>query len=206
MLTYEYPLGVKREIISSLRPYFGVDYPDPEWANKIRISAEWPQTAIHFPTIYIAYVEGPIRNAGLGHVEYGYNDNYEPTEVKHYLFDGRINFNVLSLSRQDTDKIAGGLINLLAFSDVIEQFNNFREEMTDEDYVLLVPNFEVITPHGENTAPVPWDNPDEMIYASTYSVPVHGEFYSDVSTGTLIEISSVQAWPYRPGEQPHWTP
>lgn len=206
MLTYDYPLAVKQEIISSIRPYFGPSYPDPDYANKIRISLEWPREQIHFPSIFITFTEGPVRNVGIGHYEHDFNEQGEPVILRHYMFDGQINFSVLALSPIDRDKVSGGLINLLAFSDVLPEFEGFLDEISDDDYVSLVINTEQITPHGETTAPVPWGNQDEMIFENIYSVPVHGEFYSNPATGELVTIDDVEVWPYRPSEQPHWTP
>jgi hypothetical protein len=199
-------MDVKRELISSIKPFFGLSYPDKDFANKINVTLDWPQEPVHLPTILITYTEGPIRNMGVGHVEMDSDDNGVPITYKHFQFDGQVNFNVLALSPIERDRIAAGLINLLAFNDVIPEFGGFLDEVSDNDYVSIVINPDNITPHGENTAPVPWGNPDEMIFGNTYSIQMHGEFYSNADTGELIEISSVAAWPYRPGEQPHWTP
>lgn len=203
---FDYPMGVKRELVSSLKPFFGNDYPDAEFANKINVSLEWPQDRVHYPSIFVTYTEGPIRNMGVGHVEYDYDSNLTPIEYRHYRFDGTVNFNVLALTPLERDRVAAGLMNLLAFNEVIPEFSNFKEEMSDNDYVSLILNTEEITPRGENQTPVPWQNPDEMIFSQTYSVQMHGEFYSNSDTGDLIEIESVGAWPYRPGDIPHWTP
>lgn len=205
-ISFDYPMDVKRELISSIKPYFGPTYPDKDYANKINVSLEWPQEAVRYPAIFITYSEGPIRSMGLGHVEIEYNDNGVPITYKHYQFDGAVNFNVLALTPLERDRIAAGLINLLAFNEVIPEFKGFLGDISDNDYVSLVVNNEIITPHGDNTAPVPWGNADELIFGKTYSMPLHGEFYSNADTGELIEISTVQAWPYRPGEIPHWSP
>lgn len=199
--TYDYPLGVKREVVSSIKPFFTKEnYPDKELAGRINVSLDWPQTQTKYPSIFVTYTEGPIRNMGVGHVEYGFNDNYEGVEYKHYQFNGQFNFNVLALTPLERDRLAAGLVNLLAFD------KTFLEGLNDADYTTLVVNTEVITPRGTNQTPVPWESQDEMIFSQTYSVPVHGEFYSNADTGELIQISAVQAWPYRPGEVPHFSP
>jgi len=199
-------MQLKRELVTDFRQFFGPSYPDPKLANKIRVSLEWPVEQIHYPAIYITYSEGPIRNMGVGHVEYDVDDHGFPIQMMHYQFDGQVNFNVLALSPIERDEVGAGLINLLAMNEAIPEFSTFRNEITDGDYIFIVLNTEQITPQGENTAPVPWENENEQIYGNTYSVPIHGEFYSNPDSGELITIADVAVWPYKPGEVPHWTP
>lgn len=202
MITQAYPLGLKREVISAFKPLFGNEYPDTDLRNRIQIHLEWPNAREQLPAIYVTYTEGDIQNMGLGHIEFDTDESGAPIMVKHYRFDGQLNFNVLSLSALERDRIAAGLINLLAFGETIPAFDDFKEELADGDYVSMVINAEQIQTQGTNTTPVPWGNEDEMIYSQTYSVPLHGEFYSDTSGSGLIRISDVEVYPYRPGELP----
>lgn len=201
-VTFDYPIGVKKEVISAFKPLFGSVYPDAELRDRIKIHLEWPEAREQFPAIYVTYTEGPIETMGVGHVEYDLDENGAPIELFHYKFSGQLNFNILALSPLERDRIAAGLVNLLAFGEAIPAFANFKNEIADGDYVRLVLLTDRITPQGQQSGPVPWGNEDEMIYTQTYSVQLFGEFYSDSTAGTLVRISAVEVYPYRPDENP----
>lgn len=201
-INFDYPIGVKKEIMSAFTPVFQSTFPDTELRNRIKISLEWPNSAAHYPAIYVTYQEGPLENMGVGHIEYDLDSNGAPIQVMHYRFTGQLNFNILALSPLERDRIAAGLVNLLAFGDVIPEFANFKNEIADGDYVRLVLLTDRITPQGLQTNPVPWDNPDEMVFAQTYSVQLFGEFYSEISSGNLVRISAVEVYPYHLGQLP----
>lgn len=201
-ITFDYPIGVKKEVMSAFIPMFGDVYPDVALRDRIKVSLEWPDSREKFPAIYVTYSEGPIETMGVGHIEYSLDENGAPTEAMHYQFNGQLNFNIMALSPLERDQIAAGLVNLLAFGDVIPEFANFKDEIADGDYVRLVLMTDRITPQGQQTNPVPWDNPDEMLFTQTYSVQLHGEFYSQVGSGNLVRISRVEVYPYRPDELP----
>lgn len=201
-ISFEYPIGVKKEVMSAITPMFGEVFPDDDLRNRIHVHLEWPLAREEFPAIYVTYTEGPIQNMGVGHIEYDLSDDGTPGQVKHYRFEGQLNFNVLALSPLDRDKISAGLVNLLAFGEVIPGFEDFKDEIADGDYVRIVLQTEKITPQGLQTTPVPWGNQDEMIFSQSYSVPLHGEFYSTRGTDGLVRISDVEVYPYYTGTTP----
>lgn len=203
-IAFDYPMGVKREVVSAFKPMFGSDYPDPNYASKIHFSLDWPTEQTQYPAIFVTYTEGPIENVGVGHREWITDDFGIPVEYRHYKFTGQLNFNILGLSPLERDEVAAGLVNLLAFHEVLDPFKNLEPELNDQDFAGIILNTERITPQGTNESPVPWGNADEQIFAATYSVPLYGEFMSDPSTGNLIIVSGVEVYPYRPEQGPPW--
>lgn len=188
----DYKVGLKTEIVRALAPIFGPQYPDPQLRGKVAVTYEYPRVITKFPAIYINYSEGPIQNVGVGH----YEREGDLIEYKHFKFRGDVNFNVLALTAKDRDLVTAGLLNVLAFSDRQPEFAKFHKEIHDSDWIRIQMLKDEIQPAGETTGPVPWDSPDELIYAARYSVALFGEFYSNPATGQVITISEVNAYPY----------
>lgn len=184
----DYKIGVKREIVSALKNAF---------TDRVKyIGLEYPRQQVQYPAIYITYVEGPVQNVGVGHVEQAEDETGNPIVAKHSSFTGTVNFNVLALSPVDRDEITSDLIALLQHGEVIPEYKSFKEDLMDADYVSLHLMTDDITPGGEAVGTIQFGDSDERQYGNSYSVNLFGEFYSDISTGDLIRISKVHVWPY----------
>ena len=122
-------------------------------------------------------------------------------EQKHWIFSGRINFNIITLNPLDRDRLAAAVINAIAFGELPGELNDFWNQLRGTEYVYLQPLTDEITPGGEQVGNVPWGNEDELTFGNSYSIAVFGEFYSRPDTGELIQISEVDIYPYRYGEQ-----
>jgi hypothetical protein len=201
-LTYDYKVGLKKQIIEALKAIW-LHQPDSRY-NGIYIGLEYPLEQIRYPAIYINYQEGPLRNVGVGHLETQEDDNFVTSQVRHYMFNGTLNFNVLALNPLDRDNLTAVLMNLLALGRNMPEFIDFYNRAENDKYLLVQLNTEVITPSGEQTGTAPWDNPDTIVYGNRYSVPLIGEFYSDPWTGELVEISAVELYPYEEGTPAPW--
>lgn len=209
-LNISYKLGVRREVVNALRPVFGDNYPDEQLRNRVFVSSEFPLREQQYPAIFVTFSEGPIRNAGIGHVEFeetegddpfSFGDNQAPRQYAHWLFSGALNFNILAKTPEDRDVLSAGLIQIIGMAAEIEPFNIFYKEIGDNDWIELALLAEEITPGGDSTSPAPWDpEADENIFIASYSVPVFGEFYSDLTTADLIRISEITTYPYYEGE------
>lgn len=201
----DYKVGIKKEIISALRPLFGDTYPDPNLAGKINVNLEFPLQEAKYPSIYVTYTEGSLQNAGIGHYELDTDDDGNPTIFYHWIFDGTVNFNILALTQIDRDQLSAGLINVLALGHDTVEFDEFFTTISDDSYVKLQMLTDKIYPGGETTGQVPWGETDRQVFANTYSVSVFGEFQTDPRTGELITVKRVDLFPYRVDEQlPPW--
>jgi hypothetical protein len=195
----DYKIGLKEGLEAALRGIFGSNYPDPQLRNKVHVSLDFPQEEATYPAIYITYSEGPIENVGVGHSEISVDASTgSPQVVRHYRFSGQVNFNVLGRTPLERDMVTAGLLNVIAFGRDNPIFQPYYDALYDNKFVHLQVNTDQIVPGGENVTNVPWDSEgDERLYANQYRVAVVGEFWNDPVTGGLIQISTVDLYPYR---------
>lgn len=199
----DYTIGLKREIVTALQPMFGNDFPIDQLQNHVFVGLEYPFSHTQYPAIYITYNERELRSAGVGHIEQAEDDDGTPYEVRHWMFTGSINFNVMTLSPKERDQLGAALVNILAFDSdgFLEQF---RDHLMDSTYVDLQYLQEIIHPGGEVTGQTPWNSETEMVFGRSYSVDVLGEFYSSRKTGEIIRWEHVQVHPYLADGTPWW--
>jgi hypothetical protein len=202
-ITTAYKTGIKKQVVSALKPTFGPTLPDERYRN-IYVGLEFPLEQVHYPAILVTYSEGPIRNVGVGHYEFVVDDNLITAKVKHFYFEGSLNFNILALNPTDRDNLSAIVINMLALGKNMPEFLDFWERLETETYVPLRLMTDVIDPGGEQVNEVPWQSEDERLFSNRYSVQVFGEFLSDPDSGDLIEIDTVELFPYEFGTPPPW--
>ena len=199
-ISYEYKIGVKREITQALRDAVA-SWPDEKLRGNINIVNEWPIKEIKYPMIIVSFQEETIRNIGIAHQELEFDINEVPFVLLHWFFSGSLRFEILAQTPVDRDYIAVGLLNAIAFGKEIAEFQTFWNELYDNDFVALQINTAYITPGGDSISATPWQNTDENIFTTSYSVNLIGEFFSNPSTGGLVEISTVITYPYK-ADQP----
>lgn len=200
----DYTIGLKREIVTALEPMFHEDFPITNLRDRVYVGLEYPFSRVQYPAIYISYQETDLRSAGVGHVEQSVGDDGTPTEMRHWYFTGRINFNIMALSPKERDQLGAALVNFIAFGNSDDFFKRFHDQLMDSTYVDLQFLQEIIHPGGEVTGNPPWDTETEMVFGRSYSVDVLGEFYSNKSTGELVRWEHVHIHPYLPDGQPWW--
>lgn len=198
-ISYQYKVGVKREIINALRDVFAV-WPDVRLRGKVQVINEYALAEVDYPLVQVKFNETEIRNVGIGHFEVDYDRDGTPRKLLHWMFKGQLSFTVYANSPVDRDMIAVGLLNLLAFGHEIPEFKQFNDEIRDFDFVALQLNTENIHPGGDGAGPAPWGNQDDLLFYTTYSVDVLGEFFTDPRTSDLVQIGTVIAYPYKPGQ------
>lgn len=205
LVAYNYTQGVKRTAVSSLKPMFnGPDFPNDDLRGNVFVGLEYPLTEALYPAIYITFHEQELRNVGVGHIEELTNEDGSTSFLKHWLFTGSINFNILALSPDVRDELGSILINILAFGDVDSWLNRFQRDVLGSTYIDLQYLTDIIHPMGEVVGQVPWASETEMTFATNYAIDVLGEFYSHPYTGDIVTIENVNVFPYRKGDNPHW--
>lgn len=198
-ISYGYKVGVKREIINALKDVVN-EWPEERLRGKIRVVNEYPLREIEYPMITVRFLERTLENIGVGHFEVDYDVDGTPYKLLHWLFTGQLQFTVHALSPLDRDMVAEGLLNLLAFGQEIPEFAEFHQEIRDFDFVALQINTDVIHPGGDSNGTPAWGTPDDIVFSSTYSVDILGEFFTDPRTSDLVQIGKVIAYPYKPGQ------
>ena len=199
-----YPVGIKREIVTALRPLFGNDFPIEALQNRVYVGFEYPDRDIQYPAIFVTYTEGVIENMGVGHYDYFKDETNTMQIYRHFKFTGQVNFNIMTLNPQDRDQLSAAIVQILAMGQVQPEFVRFHDEIDDSDYITISLMTDQITPGGTQEGTVPWGDDEQTVFIATYSVKLFGEFYSNLSTGDLIEISEIDLYPYRTGEPAPW--
>lgn len=198
-LSLAYKLGVKREVVGALRKVFGPSYPDEQLAGRVSVVAEYPLKDVTYPMVVMHFNPGTIRNIGLAHYEVDTETFDAPAIVKHWIFEGSITLTVYALTPFDRDMVILGLLNLFAFGDQIPGFVDFRGEMRDSDFVDIQINTDNIKEGGDGVVTVPWADDEEPVFTDSLTFDILGEFFTEPTTGSLVEIERVNVFPYQPG-------
>ena len=201
-----YPQGIKREMVTALQPIFAdANFPIVNLRNRVYVGLEYPMTNVRYPAIYLTYRENdPIHNVGVGHIEESIGVDGTPMQVKHWMFTGTINFNILALSPNERDQLAAALINILAFGEGDDLLKTFTDQIMNSTYIDLQFLKDQIHPGGEVVGNPPWESETELTFGTSYSIDVLGEFYSNPWTGELVQIEHVQLHPYLEEAGPAW--
>lgn len=200
----DYTVGIKREAVTALEPMFHDDFPISELRNRVYVGLEYPFSNVRYPAIYITYRENQLRNAGVGHTEDATGTDGTPALIKHWYFTGTINFNVMALSPKERDQLGSALVNILGFGGTVDLLKTFHDNLLDSTYVDIQYLQDIIHPGGEVIGNVPWESETEIMFGTSYSVDVLGEFYSNVYTGELVQWEHIQIHPYTPEGTSWW--
>jgi len=195
-----YKVGVKNEVVDALRQVFLSDYPDPEFANRVDISLEYPLEAIHYPRVMLSFNEGDIHIAGVGHRELTDDGTGHDQMIAHWRFDGSVTFAIYALTNLDRDLLSSAIVNIIAFHGATAGNSRFYTEIFNSEYIDMQLGMDKISASGDQVEDVPWDDPTRKQYTASYSVPIIGEFYALRDTGALVTIDDVEIYPYRDGQ------
>lgn len=205
--TIHYKTYLKTALVEGLRPVF-TNHPDSKLQGT-KVSLDFPNTKEQYPAVIVRFFERQIFNAGVGHVEFIY-DNNSATDIKyrHYFYNGDIEFALYALSSLDRDLLADSLVQTLAMGDVAAYTQLFRNRIYSPNittYPLADWNFitlgtDVISGFGETQLPAPWQPEDVLVYQTSYRIPVFGEFYSVPSDTVVENITSINFYPYLEGD------
>ena len=175
----QYKRLIKRTLVSALRSVFSDDYPDPQLKN-LYVSTTFPIKREEFPAVIVEYKESSVQNAGVAHIEEIYDANFNTVPLKHFRFEGSINFTCYALSPLDVDILSDSVMELLAFGRLDNLMNRFFERVFEEvdDSAQISIHSDYLSPLGESTQATQWNSEDMLIYQSGYSVSCSGGFYS----------------------------
>lgn len=195
-----YVRGVTDQVSNALRKTYDSGFPEPGLRN-IYVGPEFQLAREKYPAIYVTFQENTIQPAGLGWLEGATDSSGQDGIVRHWLFQGSITFTVMALTPLSRDTMADWLVNMLGNGDLIAGLRDFHNEVFDpNDFIILYMNTQNIIPGGPGVLDAPWGTTEERLYYRKYTVNVAGEFYSDISTGALIEIRRIASYPYRPDQ------
>ena len=197
-ISYAYKIGIKEDIINALRNVMGSSYPDSSLAGKIQVVSEYPIDEVQYPMVVVRFNPSTLKNIGVAHYELSVDS--PGSRLLHWRFDGNISFTVYALSTLDRDKVIVGLLNIFAFGSEIPAFEGFRQQVLNQQFVTMTLMTDFIREGGDQIATPAWDSQNEMIFTDSLTLDVFGEFFTDPTTGDLIEIDQVSMFPYTPGQ------
>lgn len=202
--TLQYKTFLKRAIAEALQNAFK-NHPDPALA-KSKIGIEYATDRTDFPSIVVKFYERNIRNAGVGHEEWGPSPSNPDRFIKyfHRIYHGDIEFEILALSSLDRDKMVDALIEVL-MGEVSPEGETFLERLYFQigktpysNWHFIALNTDEITGQGEREENAPWLVEDVLMYTVAYRMGVLGEFYSMTPRehgGTGL-VSEVDVYPW----------
>jgi len=188
---------VKRAVIGALREALtGTSLNGVINGSRITIDMEYPMVPEKYPGIWVQFSFSEIINAGIG-MELLNKDvlveatettpeviNWEP--IREFIFKGRATLTIVALTSLERDRIADGVITMLAFSRVPEsvitkasedtkQFRQLIAALAANPYISMTLNHDAILPGGQAmTTGVPWQA-DLPAYEDSYSFDIEGQ-------------------------------
>jgi hypothetical protein len=216
--TVQYKTFVKRALVTALGAAFS-SHPDPTVANS-KVAIDSTDDDFHLPAVIIHFYERKLPNAGVGHFEWfpwpldadlTAPGNVQWVRYQHRLYQGDIEFEIFGETSVDRDLLADALVETFAMIETssagqtfIGHFYNGIQSMPYGLWHFATLNTDDITGYGENTNPPPWSPEDDLIYQTSYRVPIFGEFYSYTPEHPDTEhvIDEVDVYPWVPGMDP----
>lgn len=181
-----YRTKLKTGLVLALEEVFTPDYPVDK-LRRIHVSIEYPVEQQDYPAIWVDFDEDLLENAGIDHRETDEDGNL----LLRWKYEGHVSYTIASLTSLERDTIYDELIKVLAFGRSSEVLSPFREFIERNDFIAMNFNFDQIQVSGNAATPgTPWET-DEIIYESTVSMEVIGEFVTDVNTGDLVPLSKI---------------
>jgi hypothetical protein len=175
------------------------------------IDIEFPNKSEQYPSVWVDFAPvGDVENVGIGHKEYVLDDTVDPAvgrRVFRWKFQGSAQFTILALSSLERDRLYDELVRNIAFGSQSPQTSVYRSYIENNPLIATDFDWDQITTSGTSQSiGTPWGT-DELIYETTLSVEVLGEFVSDESADALVPLADVLLEPYAPTEpEPSWVP
>lgn len=208
--TVHYKTYVKTSLVEAIRPVFG-NHRDKA-LRKTTTEIDFPKTLADYPTVIVRFFEREIFNAGVGHEEVidlstvGLHGIYR---FKHYFYKGDIEFAIYGITSLDRDLVADTIVQTITMGNLAEYTNRFftriypdEEKVPDSVWHYININTDRLSGFGEDQGQTPWGSEDDLIYQTSYRVPVFGEFYSVPPEIPAEYVAAVSQYPYIEGVDP----
>lgn len=191
-----YITPLKTVLIEALKLTFDSQYPVAEFQG-VRVGMEYPVDTQQYPSIWVDYDDTQaLVKAGIRHEEtVNPEDNTTVAPFTRFRFQGYISLTVVALTSLERDRLFDEIVNVVAFSLEDTPRGRFAAYIASNDLVAANLQTDRIQPRGSQAAPgTPWST-DELIYERSLNIEVIGEFYPDMTTGTLVPLSKIIAIP-----------
>ena len=211
-VTLSYKVYVKRAASEAMAAAF-LNHPDPTVASA-KVAIDFTGDDFELPAVIVKMNEEQMPNVGIGHYEWLLDpldgtlgvDGCQFIQYQHRLYKGTIEFDIYGMSSADRDILSDAVVEVLTMEEVSTPGQAFIDRFYDN--ILSYPygkwhfatlNFDLIQPSGEQVKIAPWNPEDQLVYNTSYKVPIFGEFYSytppEPSSPGLLEEVDVYPWP-----------
>ncbi len=131
----------------------------------------------------------------MAHIEKILDDDGDLRVGTRFKFEGTASFTIVALTSLERDRFYDEVIRVLAFGNENPYTNQFRQVLEDNDLIAVNAKFDEISVGGNASAPgTPWGT-DEIIYETTVSLDLVGEFVADPVAQALVLLSAIIVTP-----------
>lgn len=178
-------------LVKAMRTAFDNDFPTADFRNT-PIEIEYPVLSQQYPSIWADFQPvGTLSPVGIGQIESVAAQGGGVKLVHRWSFAGYATFTAVALTSLERSRLFDAMIAVVAFRDQNPAYGAFRTTIEQDPLIILQPNYHEIDQRGFSASPgTPWGT-EEMMYEATIAIPVIGEFVSDPSTMTLVNVSTV---------------
>lgn len=197
--------AVKRAVILALRDALlktniTVD------GDPVYVDLEYPMKKEQYPGVWVQFSFTKLNRAGISHEVWVKDDQENWTPIQEWMFNGRVTLTIVALRSRERDRIADTIINMLAFArtpDLVitkpnadtKQYRQLLTALTENPYVAMALNTDVITPGGQSASmDVPWQA-DVLAYEDNYSFDIIGNFNIQFNNDGVYTLSRVDHLP-----------
>lgn len=218
--TVQVKTHLKTALVDALRSTFAV-HPDT-LLRDVKVNTEFSFEEVDYPAVVVGYRGRDVTNAGVGHVEWVYNQvdgTAQSHKRRHY--HGDVDFTIYALSTLDRDIISDALVEIIGLSEVTNYTNYFlariyspvewlgvtsevsAEELgTNYNWHHININTDQMYDIGDSQTPAPWMPEDVLLYQGGFRLDVFGEIVSLPSDAFYTIIQQVLSYPYTKGVDP----
>lgn len=191
-----YMTQLKTLLVQAARRTFDGDYFQSDFRG-LHIDIEFPMTEQAYPGLWVDFTPTQkLHVIGIGHVEYEDIGVGHVRPYSRWAFQGNASYTITALSSLERDRLVDEMVRILAFGEENDSTSEFRQYIEDNPLLSINIDFDTIDIGGVASTPgTPWST-DDVVYETTVSVEVVGEFVSDSANGDLIRLTDIIVTPY----------
>ena len=179
-----YKTEVKSAVVTKLRDSISGTFPSTAAGFEgVSVGIDYPMVEGMYPYVMLEFQEKSLRAIGLGHGEtYEIDPDGElATHFRRWKFTGSFVFSFYALRAKERDLLTDAFVKSVGFDE------GFRNDLAENEYVGIMVNTQEILGGGETSGVgTPWGT-DEMVYVTSYTLDVEGEFFTDIKASVIIK-------------------
>ena len=181
--------------------------------DPVYVDLEYPMKKEQYPGVWVQFSFTKLNRAGISHEIWTQDEKGNWTPIQEWMFNGRVTLTIVALRSRERDRIADTISNMLAFARLPElvitqpnadtkQYRQLLTALTENPYVAMAINTDVITPGGQSASmDVPWQS-DVLAYEDNYSFDIIGNFNITFANDGAYTLSRVDHVPVMEEKQP----